>query len=141
MADDPYGGVKYFEDVAKGRDARVAVNWSAHPFPFFLSFADSSWRRDRVLHELLGLLTKANLGLADSPVQAAQLGLIVDAVSDGRITGEFLSQAHLIAGANHREQERAESRSFATSSATPKDPRSRSSSPLSYPPLRRRTKS
>lgn len=31
MADDAYGGVKYFEDVARGRDARVAVNWFVIP--------------------------------------------------------------------------------------------------------------
>lgn len=44
---------------------------------------------DRVIHELLGQLTKVDLSLAKSPITAGNLGKLIDAVSTGNITGEF----------------------------------------------------
>ncbi|KAM0786694.1 hypothetical protein ACM66B_002138 [Microbotryomycetes sp. NB124-2] len=61
-------GVKYFEDVAQSRDARVAANW--------------------VIHELLGALSKTNLTLATSPVSPKALGSLIDAVTAEKLTGE-----------------------------------------------------
>ncbi|KAL8279438.1 hypothetical protein RQP46_008250 [Phenoliferia psychrophenolica] len=60
-------GVVYFEQVASGRDGTTAANW--------------------VIHELLGQLSKAQLTLASSPVEPAELGLLIDAVASHSITG------------------------------------------------------
>ena len=59
----------YFEDVAKGRDAKLAANW--------------------VTQELFGYLNKFDLDLADSPVSAKQLGGLIDLISDGTISGKI----------------------------------------------------
>jgi len=57
----------YFEDVAKGRDPKLAANW--------------------VISELFGRLNKANLDIAQSPVSAAALGGLIDLIADGTISG------------------------------------------------------
>jgi len=57
----------YFEDVAKGRDPKIAANW--------------------VISELFGRLNKANLDIAQSPVSAAALGGLIDLIADGTISG------------------------------------------------------
>ncbi len=59
----------YFETVAKGRDGKIAANW--------------------VINELFGRLNKENKGVAESPVSAAQLGGIVDLISNGTISGKL----------------------------------------------------
>ena len=59
----------YFEEVAKGRDAKLAANW--------------------VTQELFGYLNKFDLDLADSPVSAKQLGGLIDLISDGTISGKI----------------------------------------------------
>ncbi|MXN64188.1 Asp-tRNA(Asn)/Glu-tRNA(Gln) amidotransferase subunit GatB [Stappia sp. GBMRC 2046] len=59
----------FFEEVAKGRDAKLSANW--------------------VINELFGRLNKEGLELADSPVSAAQLGGIIDLVKDGTISGKI----------------------------------------------------
>jgi len=59
----------FFEEVAKGRDAKLAANW--------------------VINELFGRLNKEGKDLADSPVSAAQLGAIVDLIKDGVISGKI----------------------------------------------------
>jgi aspartyl-tRNA(Asn)/glutamyl-tRNA(Gln) amidotransferase subunit B len=59
----------FFEAVAKGRDAKVAANW--------------------VINELFGRLNKENMGIAASPVSAAQLGGILDLIADGTISGKI----------------------------------------------------
>lgn len=41
----------------------------------------------RVLHELLGQLSKANLTLINSPVSPSELGRLIDAVTSGSLTG------------------------------------------------------
>ncbi|ORY78007.1 GatB/GatE catalytic domain-domain-containing protein [Leucosporidium creatinivorum] len=60
-------GVRFFEEVAKGREGKVAANW--------------------VLHELLGQLSKANLTLINSPISPSELGRLIDAVTTGSLTG------------------------------------------------------
>ena len=57
----------FFEDVAKGRDAKLAANW--------------------VISELFGRLNKSGLGVTDSPVSAAALGGLIDLIADDTISG------------------------------------------------------
>ena len=59
----------FFEDVAKGRDAKVAANW--------------------VINELAGRLNKEGRDVAASPVSASQLGAILDLISAGTISGKI----------------------------------------------------
>jgi aspartyl-tRNA(Asn)/glutamyl-tRNA(Gln) amidotransferase subunit B len=62
-------GAEYFEAVAKGRDAKAAANW--------------------VINELTGRLNKEGKDIAASPVNAAQLGAILDLISEGTISGKL----------------------------------------------------
>jgi aspartyl-tRNA(Asn)/glutamyl-tRNA(Gln) amidotransferase subunit B len=59
----------YYEAVAKGRDGKAAANW--------------------VINELFGRLNKEGLSIEASPVSAAQLGGIVDLISDETISGKI----------------------------------------------------
>ncbi|WP_417688982.1 Asp-tRNA(Asn)/Glu-tRNA(Gln) amidotransferase subunit GatB [Roseibium sp.] len=59
----------FFEDVAKGRDAKLAANW--------------------VINELFGRLNKEGLDVSSSPVSAAQLGGIIDLIKEGTISGKI----------------------------------------------------
>ena len=59
----------YFEDVAKGRDAKMAANW--------------------VINELLGLLNKNSKDLSDTPISAPQLGGLIDLIADNTISGKI----------------------------------------------------
>jgi len=59
----------FFEDVAKGRDAKLSANW--------------------VINELFGRLNKEGKELSESPVSAAQLGAIIDLIKAGTISGKI----------------------------------------------------
>ncbi|MBL8557213.1 MAG: Asp-tRNA(Asn)/Glu-tRNA(Gln) amidotransferase subunit GatB [Hyphomonadaceae bacterium] len=59
----------FFEEVAKGRDAKLAANW--------------------VTQELFGALNKLEKTLGESPVSAKQLGGLIDLMSDGTINGKI----------------------------------------------------
>jgi len=59
----------YFEDVAKGRDGKLAANW--------------------VINELFGRLKKDDCDISESPVTPAQLGGIIDLISKGEISGKI----------------------------------------------------
>src|SRR5689334_17417507 len=59
----------FFEAVAQGRDAKLAANW--------------------VINELAGRLNKEGRDIASSPVSAAQLGLVLDLIKDGSISGKI----------------------------------------------------
>ena len=59
----------FYEAVATGRDAKAAANW--------------------VINELFGRLNKEGLDITSSPVSAAQLGAIVDLISEGVISGKI----------------------------------------------------
>jgi len=61
--------VDYFEEVAKGRDAKQAANW--------------------VINELFGRLNKEGLAIDASPISSAQLGGIVDLIKAGTISGKI----------------------------------------------------
>ena len=59
----------FFEEVAKGRDAKMAANW--------------------VTQELFGYLNKFDLELADSPVSSVQLGGLIDLIANKTISGKI----------------------------------------------------
>src|SRR5450759_757886 len=59
----------YFEDVARGRDAKAAANW--------------------VINELFGRLNKEGKDVVHSPVSADQLGHMLDLIADGTISGKI----------------------------------------------------
>ena len=59
----------YFENVAKGRDAKVAANW--------------------VINELFGRLNKEGKTIASAPVTAVQLGGVLELIADGTISGKI----------------------------------------------------
>jgi len=59
----------FYEDVAKGRDGKLAANW--------------------VINEFFGRLSKEGLSINESPMNANQLGGIVDLISKGEISGKI----------------------------------------------------
>ena len=59
----------YFEQVARGREGKLAANW--------------------VINELFGRLKKDDKGIEASPVTPAQLGGILDLISTGDISGKI----------------------------------------------------
>ncbi|MCX7287967.1 MAG: Asp-tRNA(Asn)/Glu-tRNA(Gln) amidotransferase subunit GatB [Rhodobacterales bacterium] len=60
---------RYFDEVARGRDGKLAANW--------------------VINELFGRLKKEGHEIGDSPVSAAQLGGIIDLIVAGTISGKM----------------------------------------------------
>jgi aspartyl-tRNA(Asn)/glutamyl-tRNA(Gln) amidotransferase subunit B len=63
---------EFFEDVARGRDAKAAANW--------------------VVNELAGRLNRDNRPIAESPVSASALGAILDLVAAGTISGKIAKE-------------------------------------------------
>jgi len=59
----------YFEQVAEGRDGKLAANW--------------------VINDLLGALNKAGRAIEDSPVSPAQLGGVIELIKEGTISGKI----------------------------------------------------
>ncbi|MDP5217797.1 Asp-tRNA(Asn)/Glu-tRNA(Gln) amidotransferase subunit GatB [Ruegeria sp. 2205SS24-7] len=59
----------YFEDVAKGRNGKLAANW--------------------VINELFGRLKKEDHEITDSPVSPVQLGGIIDLIASDAISGKI----------------------------------------------------
>ena len=59
----------WYEDLAAGRDPKLAANW--------------------MITELFGALNKAGKDLSESPVSAGSLGGLVDLISDGTISGRI----------------------------------------------------
>jgi len=59
----------YFEQVAEGRDGKLAANW--------------------VINDLLGALNKAGTAIEDSPVSPAQLGGVIELIKEGTISGKI----------------------------------------------------
>jgi aspartyl-tRNA(Asn)/glutamyl-tRNA(Gln) amidotransferase subunit B len=59
----------FFEDVAKGRDGKIAANW--------------------VINELFGRLNKEGKTVETSPVSSVQLGGLVDLISNGTVSGKI----------------------------------------------------
>jgi aspartyl-tRNA(Asn)/glutamyl-tRNA(Gln) amidotransferase subunit B len=67
----------YFEEVAKGRDGKMAANW--------------------VINELFGRLNKEGKDISESPISAGQLGGILDMIADGTISGKIAKDVFEIA--------------------------------------------
>ncbi len=67
----------FYEQVAKGRDAKLAANW--------------------VTNELFGRLNKEDKSIAESPVSAAALGSIVSMIGDNTISGKIAKDVFEIA--------------------------------------------
>jgi aspartyl-tRNA(Asn)/glutamyl-tRNA(Gln) amidotransferase subunit B len=59
----------YFEEVAKGRDPKIAANW--------------------VITNLFAVLNKQGIDIAQSPVAARQLGQLLDLMKDNTISGRL----------------------------------------------------
>jgi len=59
----------FFEDVANGRNGKLAANW--------------------VINELFGRLKKDDKGISDSPISPAQLGGVIDLISSDAISGKI----------------------------------------------------
>lgn len=59
----------FFEEVAKGRDGKAAANW--------------------IINELFGRLNKEGKDISSSPVDAAQLGAIIDLIGENVISGKI----------------------------------------------------
>jgi aspartyl-tRNA(Asn)/glutamyl-tRNA(Gln) amidotransferase subunit B len=59
----------FFEEVAKGRDAKLAANW--------------------VINDLAGRLNKEGVDITASPISAARLGAILDLIGAGTISGKI----------------------------------------------------
>lgn len=60
---------EFFEDVAKGRDAKMASNW--------------------VTGDFFGALNKAGLTIETSPVSAKQLGALIELIKDDTLSGRI----------------------------------------------------
>jgi len=61
------GAVAYFDNLSKGRDPKVVVNW--------------------MTHELLGQLATRRETFQENPVSVEQMGGLIDMVQSGKITG------------------------------------------------------
>ncbi|CAA6605941.1 Aspartyl/glutamyl-tRNA(Asn/Gln) amidotransferase subunit B [Rhodospirillaceae bacterium LM-1] len=59
----------FFESVAKGRDSKLAANW--------------------VMGDFFGALNSTGKTIETSPVSAAQLGELIDLISDGTLSGRL----------------------------------------------------
>ncbi len=67
----------FFEEVAKGRDGKLAANW--------------------VINELFGRLNKEDHSIAESPISATHLGQILDLMSSDKINGKIAKEVFEIA--------------------------------------------
>jgi aspartyl-tRNA(Asn)/glutamyl-tRNA(Gln) amidotransferase subunit B len=65
----------FFEDVARGRDAKQAANW--------------------VTGDFFGMLNRRGVGIGQSPVSAAHLGKLLDLIADGTISGRIAKDLFL----------------------------------------------
>ncbi|RDX53808.1 Glutamyl-tRNA-Gln amidotransferase B subunit, partial [Lentinus brumalis] len=62
-----HGAVAYFDEVARGRDPKVVVNW--------------------ITHELLGQLAFRDETFKENPMSTEQMGDLIDLVQAGKVTG------------------------------------------------------
>jgi len=62
----------YFEEVAKGRDAKMAANW--------------------VINNLFAVLSDKGVGISESPISAANLGKLLGLISDDTISTKIAKE-------------------------------------------------
>ena len=67
----------FFEEVASGRDGKLAANW--------------------IINELFGRLNKDNHSITESPISAANLGQIIDLIAADTISGKIAKDVFEIA--------------------------------------------
>jgi aspartyl-tRNA(Asn)/glutamyl-tRNA(Gln) amidotransferase subunit B len=75
----------FFEDVAEGRDGKLAANW--------------------VINELFGRLKKDDKDINESPISAARLGQIVGLIKSDKISGKIAKDVFEIAYTTDRDPE------------------------------------
>ena len=75
----------YFEEVAEGRDGKLAANW--------------------VINELFGRLKKDEKDITESPISAARLGQIVGLIKSEKISGKIAKDVFEIAYTQDRDPE------------------------------------
>ncbi|NNE52670.1 MAG: Asp-tRNA(Asn)/Glu-tRNA(Gln) amidotransferase subunit GatB [Sulfitobacter sp.] len=75
----------YFEEVARGRDGKMAANW--------------------VINELFGRLKKDDRDITDSPVSPAHLGQVIDLIASDAISGKIGKEVFEISYTSGREPE------------------------------------
>jgi len=63
------GRADFYEELAKGRDPKLSSSW--------------------LISELLGVLNKTGKDITESPISAAQLGGLIDLISDATISGRI----------------------------------------------------
>ncbi|MDF0599893.1 Asp-tRNA(Asn)/Glu-tRNA(Gln) amidotransferase subunit GatB [Psychromarinibacter sp. C21-152] len=73
----------FFEEVARGRDGKLAANW--------------------VINELFGRLKKEDHSIAESPISAAQLGQIIELIQADAISGKIAKEVFEIAYTSGRD--------------------------------------
>lgn len=69
---DEKASADYFEEVARGRDAKLAANW--------------------VISNLFGVLNKQGVEIAESPVSAKNLGRLIDLIGNDTISGRMAKE-------------------------------------------------
>jgi aspartyl-tRNA(Asn)/glutamyl-tRNA(Gln) amidotransferase subunit B len=62
----------YFETVAKGRDAKIAANW--------------------VMGDLFAAINRTKTSIAEPPVKAEYLGVLLDLMTDGTLSGKLAKE-------------------------------------------------
>ncbi|MCB4824469.1 Asp-tRNA(Asn)/Glu-tRNA(Gln) amidotransferase subunit GatB [Roseicella aerolata] len=62
----------YFETVAKGRDAKIAANW--------------------VMGDLFAAINRTRTSIAEPPVKAEYLGVLLDLMKDGTLSGKLAKE-------------------------------------------------
>ncbi|MGE0658071.1 MAG: Asp-tRNA(Asn)/Glu-tRNA(Gln) amidotransferase subunit GatB [Reyranellaceae bacterium] len=67
---------EFFEAVARGRDAKLAVNW--------------------VMGDFFAMLNRRGASVADSPIKAGQLGQLIDLIKDGTISGRIAKDVFVL---------------------------------------------
>lgn len=88
-------GVRWFEEIVKGGEARepkVVMNWCAFPSCLLFSLlfphrTDAEGGVGRLIHTLLGVLTRNSCTLSTSPLSPSDLGALIDAVTSKRMNG------------------------------------------------------
>jgi aspartyl-tRNA(Asn)/glutamyl-tRNA(Gln) amidotransferase subunit B len=63
---------EYFEQVAAGRDGKIAANW--------------------VITNLFAVLNKLGVPISRSPISAANLGRLIDLIADGTVSGRLAKE-------------------------------------------------
>jgi aspartyl-tRNA(Asn)/glutamyl-tRNA(Gln) amidotransferase subunit B len=77
----PPGAVAYFEDLAKGRDPNVVVNWCVPD----LSSSSPSYLH-RIVNELVAQLARRGDSFDQNPISPSEMGHIIDLLQSNQLT-------------------------------------------------------